>query len=62
MTEKLPGLEHSFTVYQAQGMVTVQAACTFAEAFTLMNERAQVQHLTVEEVAEAVVERRIRFG
>jgi AmiR/NasT family two-component response regulator len=55
-------LEHSYTVYQAQGMVTVQAGCTFAEAFTLMNERAQVQQMTVEEVAEGIVERRIRFG
>jgi AmiR/NasT family two-component response regulator len=62
LNEKHPGLEHSFTVYQAQGMVTVQAACTFAEAFAMMHERAQVQRMTVEEVAEAVVERRIRFG
>ena len=62
MTEKHPALEHSFTVYQAQGMVTVQAACTFAEAFTLMSERGQVQRMSVEEIAEAVVERRIRFG
>jgi AmiR/NasT family two-component response regulator len=62
LNEKHHGLEHSYTVYQAQGMVTVQADCTFAEAFVIMSERAQVHGLTIEEIAEAVVDRRIRFG
>jgi ANTAR domain len=54
-------LEHSLAVYQAQGMVTVQADCTFPEALVKMTACAQAAGQTLEEIAQAVVERRIRF-
>ncbi len=49
-------------VAQAQGMVSVQASCTVAEALAMMHERAQIQHQTLHQVADAVVARSIRFG
>ena len=55
-------LEHSLAVYQAQGMVTVQAECTFPEALVKMAARAEAAGQTLEEIAHAVVERRIRFN
>jgi len=54
--------ELTYRVAQAQGMVSAQVGCTVAEALVLMNERAQVQHQTVIQIADAVRERRIRFG
>lgn len=54
--------DHGHHVYQASGMVSVQAACTVYDALTLMKERALVSHRTLEEVAVAVIERRIRFA
>jgi hypothetical protein len=39
----------------------VQARCTFADALTLLNTRARVEGKSVEEIAEAVLLRRIRF-
>jgi hypothetical protein len=62
MSDNQPGLEYSLAVYHAQGIVTVQAQCTFAEALVIMKERAQVHGMTVEAVAEGVLERAIRFG
>jgi len=55
-------LEHSLAVYQAQGMVTVQADCTFSEALVKMRARAEAAGQTLDEIAHAVVERRIRFN
>jgi len=49
-------------VAQAQGMVSAPARCTVSEPLVMMNERAQVQHQTLADIAEGVVERRIRFG
>lgn len=49
-------------VSQASGMVSVQAECTVGEALALMKERALASGETLLEVAEATVERRIRFG
>ena len=54
--------EVSYRVTEAQGMVSVQADCTLDEALVLMIERANVQRETLTEIAEAVLERRIRFG
>jgi hypothetical protein len=54
-------LEHSLAVYQAQGMVTVQSDCAFPEALVKMKERAQAAGQTLEGIAHAVLERRIRF-
>jgi hypothetical protein len=52
----------SDSVIQAAGMVSVQAHCTPEDAVRLMEERAQVSGQSREEIAVAVVERRIRFG
>jgi ANTAR domain len=55
------GLPNSLVVAHAQGIVMVQARCTFADALTLLDERARVEGKSVEEIAEAVLLRRIRF-
>jgi len=55
------GLPNSLVVAHAQGIVMVQAQCTFADALALLNERARVEDKSVEEIAEAVLLRRIRF-
>ena len=49
-------------VFQAQGMVSVQAECSIDEALILIGERALVQHRDVIEIADAVLEHLIRFG
>jgi AmiR/NasT family two-component response regulator len=54
--------QHSARVTQASGMVSVQAACTFAEALQLMTDRAKVDGQTIDEIADAVIGREIRFG
>jgi hypothetical protein len=54
--------ELSYRVAGAQGMVSVQADCTLADALVMMIERAHVQHETLTQIAEDVLERRIRFG
>ena len=54
--------ELTYKVAQAQGIISVQASCTVADAPVMMTERAQVHHQTLADVADAVVARRIRFG
>ena len=49
-------------VDQAQGMVAVQAHCTVDEALALMKDRAAVQHQALDEIADDVVDRAIRFA
>ena len=49
-------------VSQASGMVSVQAKCTIAEALQLLRDRALVSGKSVNEIAEATVERHISFG
>jgi AmiR/NasT family two-component response regulator len=49
-------------VAQAQGMVSVQADCSLEEALELMRDRATVTHQTLDEIADAVLDRSIRFG
>ena len=56
------GFKHSAKVIQASGMVSVQAECTVDEALALMHDRAEVHGQTLDEIAEAVLDRRIRFG
>ena len=55
-------MEHSARVYQAQGMVTVQARCDCDTALALMEARAAVFGQTLDEIADAVLERRSRFS
>jgi hypothetical protein len=42
-------------------MVSVQVPCTVEEALVLMHGRARTSHLTLEEVAAAIVDRNLRF-
>lgn len=55
-------LGYRAVVHQASGMVSVQAACTCAEAIDLMKDRASVESLTLEQVAAGVLDRSIQFG
>ena len=57
-----PEFNPTAVVAQAQGMVSVQAECTLAEALVLMHDRAIVMGQTLNEIAVAVVDRTIRFG
>lgn len=51
----------SVAVLQAQGMVSVQVPRTVDEALVLMNARARTDHMTVNEIAAAVVGGDLRF-
>ena len=51
-----------YRVSQAQGMVSVQTECTLNEALVIMQERAVIHHQTLADIADAVLEHRIRFG
>jgi len=42
-------------------MVSVQANCTFDEAIELMQQHANTNQRTLDEIASAVLDRRIRF-
>ena len=53
--------EMSDQVAQASGMVSVQAECTIADALVMMKERALVSQQTLRQIADAVVDRQIRF-
>jgi AmiR/NasT family two-component response regulator len=48
-------------VYQAQGMVAVQAGCSLDEALALMRNTAEAVEETLERVADEVVNRNVRF-
>ena len=48
-------------MYQAQGMVSVQAGCSMDEALALMIKTAQVTEETLEAVAKEVVNHNVRF-
>lgn len=52
---------HSATVLQAQGMVSVQANCSFDDALLLMETTAHATGETLEQVAIEVVAGRVRF-
>jgi hypothetical protein len=51
----------SARVAQAVGMISVQADCLIEDAFALLSECAFETNRTLDEVAVAVIERRIRF-
>ena len=44
---------HSHIVNQAAGMVSVQANCLIEQAFVLMDARAELLGVTLDEIAEA---------
>jgi len=52
----------SAEINQAAGMVSVQADCNIEEALQLMHDRAAVAHVTLEEIAAAVLDHSILFG
>jgi hypothetical protein len=54
--------QRSEKVIQAAGMISVQVDCSLDDAVVLMNERAEITGQSREEIAAAVVERRIRFA
>jgi AmiR/NasT family two-component response regulator len=49
-------------VNQAAGMVSVQADCSIAEAFELLQNRALASGQDLYTIANDTVERRVRFG
>ena len=49
-------------VDQASGMVSIQAHCSFREAVILMRNRADETNRSIDEIADLVLNRRIRFG
>ena len=53
--------ESTARVSQASGMVSVQAECSVEEALHLLKERAADSGQPLEDLADDVVERRIRF-
>lgn len=54
--------QQTAAVVTAAGMVSVQAQCTLAEAVALMQVRADgLPSETLESIARAVIDRRIRF-
>jgi AmiR/NasT family two-component response regulator len=48
-------------ISQATGMISVQAACSLAEAFDLLRERAFAMNQTLEYTALDVIDGEIRF-
>jgi phage gp46-like protein len=49
-------------VYQAQGMVSVQADCTVDEALAWITEKARESGMSVDAMAAEIIERRVRFA
>ena len=53
---------HPPRVNQAAGMISVQAGCSTDDALRILAARALVTGETLDDLAAATVERRIRFG
>ena len=53
---------YSLRVHQATGMVSVQASCSVAAALDLLIEHANKYECSIDELATAVIDRRIRLG
>jgi hypothetical protein len=53
---------YSSVVHQAIGMIRVQCDCSIAQAVVKLNLRAHAAELSIDDVAEAVVDRSIRFA
>ena len=56
------GFRYGMRVHQATGMVAVQADCPVAAAVALLVGHAEDHGLSIDETAQYVVERRLRFG
>ena len=55
------GSSYDPQVHQAEGVVSVQADCTLAEARVKMNERAEFLHCSLHDLARGIVAHRIWF-
>ncbi len=62
MDEQPPHGGFRARLHQAQGMVSAQAQCSVDEAMIMISDRATVTGLTLDEIADAVIDRTIRFG
>ena len=58
----MAGEEHDPLVNQAAGMVSVQADCSIGDALEMLQARSLVSGESLVEIAEATVQRRVRFG
>jgi hypothetical protein len=54
-------VEYRAELFQAQGMVMVQLGATLSEGMARMRAHAYAENQTLDEVARAVVARRLRF-
>ena len=55
------GLAYRLRVHQATGMVAAQAKCDVAEALARIVDHAAASDTTVDDVADRVIERQLRF-
>jgi hypothetical protein len=55
------GFLYGLRVHQATGMVAVQAECPIAAAFALIIGHATEQGCSIDQTAQDVIERRLRF-
>lgn len=62
MNDRINHWDRSDRVFQAQGMVSVQAGCTVDEALAQMTDRARESGVSLDAIASAIIERRIRFS
>ena len=58
----IPPERLSVVVYQATGIVAVQADCGVIEAFDLLRDRAQLMDESLHDMALDVIDGVIRFG
>jgi hypothetical protein len=61
MNDRISYGRRSDRVLQAQGMVSVQAACSVDDALAWMAERAAESGMSLDALASAIIEHRIRF-
>ena len=54
--------QRTVLIAQAQGMVAAEVNCSMDDALVLMKDRAVVEGRTLEQVADAVTARTMRFG
>jgi AmiR/NasT family two-component response regulator len=59
--QRRPPVRASDRVHQAQGMVSVQAGCSLEAALALMQATARETDNTLDEVADEVISRRLRY-
>ena len=53
---------YSTEIHKAAGRVSIQADCDLEQAYVLISDRAQITHVSLEAIADAVLDGSIRFG